>query len=91
MADVQPSVRIDEGKIEEGPSVRDSAFADGTYHQSQVGDKPVRRHFFSPPDGALADAVNRDADEVEFTEEEEVGRRRILHLHPEAHTAHRKP
>ena len=34
--------------------------------------KAVRKHFFSPPNAALAEAVNLDADHVEFTEAEEV-------------------
>ncbi|KAI0705499.1 MFS general substrate transporter [Earliella scabrosa] len=70
--------RVESEKLEEGPVVKDSAFADGTYHQSRVGDKPVRRHFFSPPDGTLAEAVNQDADCVEFTEEEEKAVRRKI-------------
>jgi hypothetical protein len=45
---------------------------DGDYHQSQLGPKPSRKHFFSPLDPAYADAVNRDAETVEFTEAEEV-------------------
>ncbi|KAJ7859580.1 MFS general substrate transporter [Mycena leptocephala] len=44
---------------------------DGDYHQSQLGPKPSRKHFFSPLDPAYADAVNRDAETVEFTEAEE--------------------
>ena len=70
------SVRIDEDpeKFEDSHRVGTSALSDGTFHQSQVSGQPaaVRRHFFSPPDGALADAVNRDADNVDFTLAEEV-------------------
>ncbi|OBZ66887.1 hypothetical protein A0H81_13333 [Grifola frondosa] len=46
---------------------------EGTFHQLQVASegKAVRKHFFSPPDGALAEAVHRDAANVEYTEEEE--------------------
>ena len=83
--------RVDSEKLEEGPVVKDSAFADGTYHQSRVGDKPVRRHFFSPPDGTLAEAVNQDADCVEFTEEEEVGSRFYCVRPHLAHALRRKP
>ncbi|KAJ7031591.1 MFS general substrate transporter [Mycena alexandri] len=43
---------------------------DGEYHQSQLGPKPSRKHF-SPLDPAYADAVNRDAEAVEFTEADE--------------------
>ncbi len=79
MASTQPSssppasVRIDEEKLEDGPSpARDAALSDGTFYQLQVSGKPVRKHFFSPPDGTLAEAVNRDADNVQFTDVEEV-------------------
>ncbi|KAJ7135487.1 MFS general substrate transporter [Mycena crocata] len=44
---------------------------EGDYHQSQLGPKPTRKHFFSPLDPGYADAVNRDAETVEFTEAEE--------------------
>ena len=58
-------------KLEDGPPVRASAHNDGTFHQSQLVGRDVRRGFFSPPDAALAEAVNHDADTVEFTEAEE--------------------
>ena len=51
--------------------MRASPHADGTFHQSQLVGRDVRRGFFSPPDAALAEAVNHDADTVEFTEAEE--------------------
>ncbi|KAJ6481767.1 MFS general substrate transporter [Mycena sanguinolenta] len=44
---------------------------EGEYHQGQLGPKPSRKHFFSPLDPAYADAVNRDAETVEFTDAEE--------------------
>ncbi|KAJ7805754.1 MFS general substrate transporter [Mycena olivaceomarginata] len=44
---------------------------EGEYYQSQLGPKASRKHFFSPLDPAYADAVNRDAETVEFTEAEE--------------------
>ncbi|KAI0822431.1 major facilitator superfamily domain-containing protein [Trametes gibbosa] len=69
-----PSVRSEPRpaeKTEEGPVMKESALAEGSFYQSQVIGKAERRHFFSPPDATLADAVNRDADNVEFTEEEE--------------------
>ncbi|KAI0357778.1 MFS general substrate transporter [Trametes cingulata] len=65
-------------KVEEGPVVKDSALAEGTFHQSQVAGRAERKHFFSPPDAALAEAVNKDADNVEFTEEEERAVRRKI-------------
>ena len=47
----------------------------GTFHQTQVqatGIGKTRKHFFSPLSSTLADAVNRDAEAVEYTLEEEV-------------------
>ncbi|KAI1792408.1 MFS general substrate transporter [Ganoderma leucocontextum] len=76
-SDVQPpssrpaSIREEDFKLEDGPSMRASAHSDGTFHQSQLVGKDVRNGFFSPPDAALAEAVNQDADTVEFTEAEE--------------------
>jgi len=46
--------------------------AEGTYHQVAIGAQPKRKHFFSPLDPAYADAVHKDAETVEYTEEEEV-------------------
>ncbi|KAJ7481694.1 MFS general substrate transporter [Mycena latifolia] len=43
----------------------------GEYHQSQLGPKPTRKHFFSPLDPGYAEAVNLDAETVEYTEAEE--------------------
>ncbi|RPD52492.1 MFS general substrate transporter, partial [Lentinus tigrinus ALCF2SS1-6] len=87
MASNQPpsrpaSVRIDEEKkLEDGMSrARDSALSEGTFYQSQVSGKPIRKHFFSPPDGALAEAVNQDADNVDFTLEEEKAVRRKIDM-----------
>ncbi|KAJ7177895.1 MFS general substrate transporter [Mycena filopes] len=51
---------------------------DGEYHQSQLGPKPTRKHFFSPLDPSYADAVNRDAEAVEFTEADERAVRRKI-------------
>ncbi|RPD68365.1 MFS general substrate transporter, partial [Lentinus tigrinus ALCF2SS1-7] len=45
-----------------------------------VSGKPIRKHFFSPPDGALAEAVNQDADNVDFTLEEEKAVRRKIDM-----------
>ncbi|KAF9530602.1 MFS general substrate transporter [Crepidotus variabilis] len=44
---------------------------EGTSHQAAMGPKPKRKHFFSPLDEAYADAVNKDAECVEFTELED--------------------
>ncbi|EIW53507.1 MFS general substrate transporter [Trametes versicolor FP-101664 SS1] len=77
-----PSVRSEPrpaDKVEEGPvMVQDSTLSEGTFHQAQVAGIAERKHFFSPPDASLAEAVNRDADNVEFTEEEERAVRRKI-------------
>jgi len=46
--------------------------SEGTYHQLALGAQPKRKHFFSPLDPAYADAVHKDAEAVEYTEDEEV-------------------
>lgn len=46
--------------------------AEGSYYQSQLGPKPKRKHFFSSLDPSYANAVNRDAETVEFTAQEDV-------------------
>ncbi|KAJ3561686.1 hypothetical protein NP233_g10043 [Leucocoprinus birnbaumii] len=43
----------------------------GTLHQSAVGIRAQRKHFFSPLDPALAEAVHKDAEHVRYTPEEE--------------------
>lgn len=45
---------------------------EGTLYQSELGPKAHRKHFFSPLDPAHSDAVHRDAESVEYTEDEEV-------------------
>ncbi|KAH9929023.1 MFS general substrate transporter [Epithele typhae] len=70
----RPSVE----KVEEGPVLRDSAFADGTYHQSQLSPDAVKSGLFARPDPVLAEAVNKDADTVDFTEAEEKAVRRKI-------------
>lgn len=54
------------------------ANGDGTLHQSQLGPKAKRKHFFASLDLSFADAVHRDAADVVFSEEEEV---RLLRSH----------
>ncbi|KAJ7057141.1 MFS general substrate transporter [Mycena amicta] len=44
---------------------------EGTYYQSLLGPTAKRAHFFSPLDQNYADACHRDAETVEYTEEEE--------------------
>ncbi|KAF9029572.1 MFS general substrate transporter [Hymenopellis radicata] len=44
---------------------------EGTAHQAALGPKPKRKYFFSPLDSTYADAVNLDAETVEFTPEED--------------------
>ncbi|OSD00480.1 MFS general substrate transporter [Trametes coccinea BRFM310] len=83
MSTESPSVRVEprEGEKEDaGPVVKDAAIAEGTFHQARVAGQVRRKHFFSPPDAALAEAVNRDADNFEFTEEEEKAVRRKIDL-----------
>ncbi|KAI9056451.1 MFS general substrate transporter [Trametes sanguinea] len=83
MSSDSPSVRMEprEGKKEDaGPVVKDAAIAEGTFHQARVAGQVRRKHFFSPPDAALAEAVNRDADNVEYTEEEEKAVRRKIDM-----------
>lgn len=53
---------------------------DGTFYQTQAALQPSarkRKHFFSPPPPQLSEAVNRDAETVEYTREEEVSSRRV--------------
>ena len=57
--------------IEEEKAV-DHPNKEGTSHQSELGPKAKRKHFFAPLDPAYADAVNKDAEFVEFTADEEV-------------------
>ncbi|CAK5278165.1 unnamed protein product [Mycena citricolor] len=45
--------------------------SDGVYHQSRLGPKATRKHFFSPLDRSYAEAVNLDAEGVEFDQAEE--------------------
>ncbi|PFH50844.1 hypothetical protein AMATHDRAFT_75321 [Amanita thiersii Skay4041] len=57
----------------------------GTYHQSLLGPKATRRHFFSPLDSTSATAVHKDAEHVEYDggEERQVRRKidnRVLPL-----------
>ena len=58
--------------IEEAEKVLDHPNKEGTSHQSELGPKAKRKHFFAPLDPAYADAVNKDAEFVEFTVDEEV-------------------
>ncbi|KAH9474769.1 hypothetical protein JR316_0013234 [Psilocybe cubensis] len=54
---------------------------EGTLHQSELGPKAHRKHFFSPLDPAYAEAVNLDAESVEFSEDEERAVRKIRFVH----------
>lgn len=56
----------------EAQVIEDVQREEGTYHQSQLGKKPARKHFFSPLDPSYSEAVHRDAETVRFTLEEEV-------------------
>lgn len=57
--------------IEGGPSTQEDN-KQGTFYQSTADAAIKRKHFFSPLDHSLADAVNKDAADVEYTAEEEV-------------------
>lgn len=52
----------------------DANLAEGTFHQMQAEADPTRtwKQFFSPLPRIAADAVNKDAETVEFTPDEEV-------------------
>ncbi|EMD37054.1 hypothetical protein CERSUDRAFT_114954 [Gelatoporia subvermispora B] len=54
--------------------------AEGTFYQAQVGKKAKRKHFFSPLDPALAEAVHKDALRVDYTEAEEKAVKRKIDL-----------
>jgi hypothetical protein len=58
-------------------TVEDNTLYEGTYHQRQLGSKARRKTIFSPLDHEYAEAVNRDAAKVEFTEAEEVRAEKI--------------
>jgi hypothetical protein len=45
----------------------------GTLYQNVIGTKAPRKHFFSPLDPTLADAVHQDAETVQYSPEDEVG------------------
>lgn len=45
---------------------------EGTEHQAALGPQPQRKHFFSALNSAYAEAVNLDAEKVEYKPEEEV-------------------
>lgn len=57
-------------KIADAPADRGSN-TEGTQHQSELGPKPRRKHFFSPLDQDYAAAVQEDAKTVEYTPEED--------------------
>jgi len=54
--------------------------AEGNYYQSQLGPKPKRAHFFSPLDATYSDACHKDAETVEYTEEEEAAVKRKIDI-----------
>ena len=60
---------------------------EGIFYQLQAEQQQAarrRKHFFSPPPPILADAVNKDADSVEYTPEEEVAEHHYLIVPPVA-------
>lgn len=46
--------------------------SEGTLFQSRLGFKQARKHLLSRPDEVYAEAVHKDAANVEYTPEEEV-------------------
>ena len=64
-------VDIEEARVE-------ASNAQGTFYQGALGERVKRRHFFSPLDREVADAVHKDAETVEFTEAEEKEVRRKI-------------
>ena len=58
--------------IDEAEKVLDHPNKEGTSHQSELGPEAKQKHFFAPLDPAYADAVNKDAEYVAFTADEEV-------------------
>ncbi|KAF9564096.1 MFS general substrate transporter [Agrocybe pediades] len=62
----------------EEKSTSEHSNKEGTLHQSELGPKAHRKHFFSPLDPAYADAVHRDAESVEYTADEERAVRRKI-------------
>ncbi|KAF8956872.1 MFS general substrate transporter [Flammula alnicola] len=57
--------------VEKSVDISGHTNKEGTAYQSELGPKPKRKHFFLSLDPAYADAVRRDAEDVEFTAEEE--------------------
>lgn len=62
---------IGESKGEED-AVHSEYLKQNTSHQVDIGQKPKRKHFFSQLDPAIAEAVHRDAEVIEYSAEEEV-------------------
>ncbi|KAF8958103.1 MFS general substrate transporter [Flammula alnicola] len=58
-------------EVEKSVDISEHINKEGTAYQSELGPKPKRKHFFSSLDPAYADAVHRDAEDVEFTAEDE--------------------
>ncbi|KAL0946223.1 hypothetical protein HGRIS_012482 [Hohenbuehelia grisea] len=53
------------------PDTSETTSADGSFYQAKLGSNPKRKNVFSPLDAAYADAVQRDAELVVYSEEEE--------------------
>ena len=60
------------GDIERVRHVEEKQNSEGTLFQSRLGFKPARKHLLSRPDQEYAEAVHKDAANVEYTPEEEV-------------------
>lgn len=71
---------LDVEKVQVEEREQEKANAEGTMYQSQLGEKAIRKHFFSPLDPAFAEAVHKDAEGVQYTEEEEKAVRHKIDL-----------
>ncbi|THH18893.1 hypothetical protein EW146_g2180 [Bondarzewia mesenterica] len=71
-ADVQVLDEVDAEKADAEVSEGAKPNVEGTLYQSQLGEKSTRKHFFSPLDSTVAEAVHKDAEGVQYTEKEEL-------------------
>ncbi|KAG6878850.1 hypothetical protein C0992_007159 [Termitomyces sp. T32_za158] len=67
-----PRLPIDSHMVPTADLEQNQAGAQGTFFQEQLGIKSTRKYFFAPVDLAHAEAVYRDAEKVEYSDEDEV-------------------
>lgn len=81
MTDEVKQTPVQEQKLDLEEGTAEQFNNDGTFYQSQLGQRAKRKHFFSPLDPTFAEAVHKDAETVNFTaEEERAVRRKIDHV-----------